>query len=116
VLIPDVPIRLAAEPRVTRLREIARDGLLALVSEGTDPGAVERAIRDATDAPVRVRALAELDTEGVLRDALLPERGEVWLIRPDGHVAAVVAGGDLGEVGAAVRRSLGSAVAATARG
>jgi pentachlorophenol monooxygenase/3-(3-hydroxy-phenyl)propionate hydroxylase len=116
VLIPDVPIRVAAEPGVTRLREIARDGLLALVCEGADPGAVERAVRDATDAPVCVHALADLDIEGVLRDALLAERGEAWLVRPDGHVAAVVAGGDLGEVGRAVRRSLGSAVATTERG
>jgi pentachlorophenol monooxygenase/3-(3-hydroxy-phenyl)propionate hydroxylase len=115
VLIPDVPIRVAAQPGVTRLREIARDGLLALTAEGIDAGAVAAAIQDATAAPVRVHAIAEADAEGLLAAALGARPGEVWVIRPDGHVAGVVPGADTGALRAATRRCLGAEVAAPAR-
>jgi pentachlorophenol monooxygenase/3-(3-hydroxy-phenyl)propionate hydroxylase len=114
VLIPDVPVHVRGEPRVTRSREIAREGVLALTAAGVDPGAVAAAVRDATPAPVRAHALAEVDAEGLLAAALQPRAGEVWLVRPDGHVAAVVAGGDAGALRAATQRCLGAAVAAAA--
>jgi pentachlorophenol monooxygenase/3-(3-hydroxy-phenyl)propionate hydroxylase len=106
VLVPDLPIHLAGRPAAGRLREIARDGLLALTVPGADPAAVAGTLRSATPAPVRVEAIAALDDSGALADALDAEPGEVWLIRPDGHVAAVVPGADPAALRAAARRCL----------
>ena len=80
VLIPDAPIRHAT---ATHLREIVRDGLLVL-SGGPAPE-----LRDAVDAPVRVLSLADIDVDGDLTAALSICDGELWLVRPDGHIAAI---------------------------
>jgi 3-(3-hydroxy-phenyl)propionate hydroxylase len=66
-----------------RLRALARDGLLLLAADEIDPPAIDVPHNVATDAGV------------------LP--GEVWLVRPDAHVAAVT---DAGSVGDEVRRLL----------
>ncbi|RCV47448.1 hypothetical protein DEF23_26745 [Marinitenerispora sediminis] len=58
-------------------------------------------------APVAAFGLAEIDRAGVLRAALGARPGEVWLLRPDAHVAAVLPGADPAAVGAAVRAVLG---------
>ncbi|GAW48907.1 MULTISPECIES: FAD-dependent monooxygenase [unclassified Nocardioides] len=80
--------RYAGSPRPPvadgRLRALARDGLLLLAAGELGP--------PATDVPCAVAT--DLD---------LPP-GEVWLVRPDAHVAAVV---DAGSVGDAVRDLLG---------
>jgi 3-(3-hydroxy-phenyl)propionate hydroxylase len=107
VLVPDAPARLPERPRVTRLREVVRDGLLALTTDGVDPAAVAVAMKEATAAPSRALRLADLDVEGVLAAALAPRPREAWLLRPDGHVAAVVADPDPSTVAAATRRAVG---------
>jgi 3-(3-hydroxy-phenyl)propionate hydroxylase len=109
VLVPDAPARVPEAPRVTRLRELVRDGLLALTTEGVDPAAVAVAMKEATAAPSRALRLAEVDAEGVLAAALAPCPREAWLVRPDGHLAAVVAGIDPAAVAAATRRAVGHA-------
>jgi hypothetical protein len=114
VLVPDVPIAVAADPAVRRSRDILRDGLLALTAEGVDPDAVAQAIASATTAPARVLEIAEIDAEGLLAAALEPQPGDVWLVRPDGHVAAVVAGADRDVLAAAVGRALAAPVSSPA--
>ncbi|MEA2289776.1 MAG: 3-(3-hydroxy-phenyl)propionate hydroxylase, partial [Solirubrobacteraceae bacterium] len=109
VLLPDVPIRVAGEPAVTRTRDLARDGLLVLAAAGVDPAEAAATVSETTAAPVRALALADVDVEGLLAAALEARRGEAWLVRPDGHVAAVVAGADAGALRAAARRCLGAA-------
>jgi 2-polyprenyl-6-methoxyphenol hydroxylase-like FAD-dependent oxidoreductase len=84
VLVPDAPIR---DAHATRFRELVRDGLLALTVDVAAPGLVEA---DIGPAPLAVRNLAEIDPSGRLRAALGARDGEIWLIRPDGHVAAIV--------------------------
>lgn len=108
VLVPDLPVRDPARPAAGRLRELVREGLLAVLTEGVDAAEVEAAVKAVEPAPWRVVDAAAVDVEGLLPAALGTRPGEVWLIRPDGHVAAVVpwaSGQDA--VTAAARRALG---------
>ena len=104
VLVPDAPIHDPDRRTVTRMREIVRDGVLAITTTGQD---VSPALKNAIDAPSRVVQLEAIDDSGVLTAALGARAGEVWLIRPDGHVAAVLAEPDQATIAAAARRMLG---------
>jgi len=81
-----------------RLRELAREGFLVLLTEGADRAVADAAAR-AVAAPVRV---APLDATAAA--ALGARPGEAWAIRPDAHVAAVVRSTELET---ALRRALG---------
>jgi len=105
VLVPDVPVAVPGSS-ATRLREVVRDGVLALTGDGVDPGGVAGALAAATRAPTRVLAVPDLDRDGGVAEVLGLRPGEVWVIRPDGHVTAVVPAGDLQAASAAVRRAL----------
>jgi len=109
VILPDVPIR---GPGPRRLREIARDGLLLLTTPGADLSAVAAAARSAP-GPVRVLDLTGIDPGGVLARALAAQPAEVWVVRPDAHVAAVVIGPQPVELVRALRRSVAAPVPAT---
>ncbi|HVW42991.1 MAG TPA: pentachlorophenol monooxygenase, partial [Amycolatopsis sp.] len=98
ILVPDVPV---AAPGYTRFRELAREGFLVLAA----PGA-----RDVT-APVPVVPLASIDVTGALTEALAARPGELWLVRPDAYVAAVVT--EPAELDAAIARALGGQPSAT---
>ena len=104
VLVPDAPIHDPDRRTVTRLREIVRDGVLAITTSGQD---VSPALKNAIDAPSRVVRLETIDDSGALSAALGARTGEVWLIRPDGHVAAVLADPDPATIAAVGRRMLG---------
>ncbi|HEX5995242.1 MAG TPA: FAD-dependent monooxygenase [Jiangellales bacterium] len=106
VLVPDVPVEVPDAPQVTRLREIVRDGLLVLTS-GETRAAAEVA-GAATSAPLRVLSIADIDPTGLLAEALEARPGEAWVIRPDGHLAAVVAQDDADALSGAIRRALGA--------
>ncbi|WP_017569131.1 FAD-dependent monooxygenase [Nocardiopsis halotolerans] len=116
VILPDAPVRLPGTDAPARLRPLLREGLTLLLGaapEGTDPDAhledVRAAVRRTTPAPVTALYLDGIDTTGALARALAPEPGQVWLVRPDAHIAAVVAGTDTDAVCAAVRTALGLA-------
>ncbi|PDP89537.1 pentachlorophenol monooxygenase [Glycomyces fuscus] len=116
VVLPDAPVVLPGADAPARLRPLLREGLTLLVGaapEGPDPDSflegVRAAAREATPAPLAALYLDRIDTTGALTRALAPEPGQVWLVRPDAHVAAVVAGADPGAVRAAVRTALGFA-------
>jgi pentachlorophenol monooxygenase/3-(3-hydroxy-phenyl)propionate hydroxylase len=109
VIIPDAPIKLADRPAVTRLREIARDGLLALTSVEVDARATEAVLRDAVASPCRAYSIREIDAGGELEDVLGARAGETLLIRPDAHLAAIVPGVDWQAIAAAARRAVGIA-------
>ncbi len=106
VLVPDVPVR-APAGGTTRLRALARDGFLLLVAPGADDAAA-RAVRDAGAAsgPVRVLALAEIDPDRELTAALGARPGEVWVIRPDAHIAAVLSADETDRIPAALARAV----------
>lgn len=105
VLLPDLPLR-PGHPAGARLRELVRHGLLVLTAAGgTDPDLVAGVAHAAAGpVPVLAQAMANLSTE--LEPLLGARRGEAWLIRPDGYVAAVVDGGDEQAVASATRRCL----------
>lgn len=107
VLAPDVPVSRSDRP--VRLRELARTGLLLLVADGVDAALVSAAATAATAAPVCVLARREVDPDGVVGESLALRDDEVWLFRPDAHVAAVLADPSGPAVAAAVRRTVADA-------
>ncbi|MEW2443708.1 FAD-dependent monooxygenase [Micromonospora marina] len=90
VLVPDVPLGPGAGG-ARRLREIVRAGLLVLTGSGVDAARVESLLVPRTAAPVRVLDAGSLDadTAPTVSTTLGVRPDECWLIRPDGHVAAV---------------------------
>ncbi|MGL5817257.1 MAG: FAD-dependent monooxygenase, partial [Phycicoccus sp.] len=132
VLLPDVPVRCPDLPGVTRLRELARLGVLLLAAPGVDVSPVARQVRPLLcGAPCRVVAAHDLaampttTTDGAVDPAgglgavggsgaagptdlptvLGMRAGEVWVVRPDAYVAAVAPPGPA--LDTAVRRALG---------
>jgi 3-(3-hydroxy-phenyl)propionate hydroxylase len=105
VLVPDCPVTDPGSDRPTRLRVLARRGL-TLLTVGRDPASVEPAVRAAVAGPLCVRAAEDLDPGGALAVALGARPGEVWLLRPDAYVAAVLGAGD--DLVGAVRRVTGA--------
>ena len=79
---------------------------MLLCACGADADAA-RAAASAVAAPVRVIEAGALDDAGPLAAAGLAEAGEVWVIRPDAHAAAVLRRPGRAEIGAALRRALG---------
>ncbi|MFT4081536.1 MAG: FAD-dependent monooxygenase [Nocardioides sp.] len=107
VLLPDLGLHIPELPQVTRLRELVRGGLSILAAGADVLATIERAAKEATDAPVRAIVVDELDVEADVREVLGMRAGEAWIIRPDAYVAAVVSGSDQGAITAALRRVLG---------
>jgi len=99
VLVPDAPV--AGD---TRFRALARDGFLLLVAPGADVDAA-RAAAAATPGPARVLRLDEIDPDGTLTDILGAHPGEVWIVRPDAHIAAVLGNPTHDEIRAALARA-----------
>ncbi|NMH95652.1 pentachlorophenol monooxygenase [Pseudonocardia bannensis] len=89
IVVPDGPLRgsacTGAHGRARRFRELARDGFLLLATDGATP-----VVPEDHGGPVRALRLAEIDHTGALADALGARPGEVWIVRPDAHVAAVL--------------------------
>jgi pentachlorophenol monooxygenase/3-(3-hydroxy-phenyl)propionate hydroxylase len=100
VLVPDCPVTVPGRPDVVRLRQLARQGVTVLLGDGVP--APDLAGLD--DVPVAVHRMRELDPSPVLREALGARPEEVWVLRPDAHVAAVLT--DPAQVPAAVARLL----------
>ncbi|MCB1252302.1 MAG: FAD-dependent monooxygenase [Austwickia sp.] len=91
--LPDVPI---CWEGATRLRQIVRHGITVLLAPGMESRAVAvvRALADlAAPGPLRVVAMRELS--GPVVPALGAADGEVWVVRPDAYVAAIVPAGGL---------------------
>ncbi|BBG05096.1 MULTISPECIES: FAD-dependent monooxygenase [Pseudonocardia] len=85
VLVPDTPLTLP-DGTTTRLRAVARDGFLLLGTAGADLDAVRAAAGTAPD-PVRV---LPVEPGSAVARVLESRPGELWLLRPDAHVAAVL--------------------------
>ncbi|GAB3448667.1 FAD-dependent oxidoreductase [Streptomonospora sediminis] len=112
VIVPDVPLTLAHRPDITRLRPLAREGITLIATSDAGAARARAAATRATDAPVTAFALEPADTTGALAAALEPRPGDVWLVRPDAHIAAVCAEDEPAAITAAVRTCLGGATAA----
>jgi hypothetical protein len=86
VLAPDCPVTVAGRPEVTRLRALAREGVTVLLGDD----AVAPDLTGLGDLPVSVHRIGDLDPGGLLAEALGARSGELWVLRPDAHVAAVL--------------------------
>ena len=104
VLVPDLPIVVNADPTVTRLRELVRTGVTVLVGAGVNATTVDRGTKGCA-APVSVHTMSSLS--GDLAEVLGAGSDQVWVVRPDGHVAAVLVDPSSTEIGDALGRSLG---------
>jgi 3-(3-hydroxy-phenyl)propionate hydroxylase len=106
VIVPDTPIADPEHPHVSRLRDIARDGLLVLVADDVAADAVRAFAAGLTAVPVRTVALRTLTPNGSLAAMLGTQPGEAWVIRPDCHIAAVVPAADRAILAGAISRAL----------
>ena len=112
-LLPDLPVSDPAgpagsdRPPVASLRRLSRDGVLVLAAPGAlaaaSAGEAEAMVAALGPIPVRVVEMAELSPE--LPGLLATRDGEWWVVRPDGHLAAVVT--ELSGLSAALRRAVG---------
>ncbi len=84
MLAPDCPVTVPGAP-ASRLRELARLGLTVLLADDAPDVDVP-----AGGAPVAVHRMTGLDASGMLAAVLGARPGEIWLLRPDAHVAAVL--------------------------
>ncbi|CCH87895.1 Monooxygenase FAD-binding protein [Modestobacter italicus] len=85
VLVPDVPVTVPGRPDVVRLRQLARQGVTVLVGDDAAPPAPLPG-----DLPLAVHRISDLDPSPTLREALGARPDEIWVLRPDAHVAAVL--------------------------
>jgi 3-(3-hydroxy-phenyl)propionate hydroxylase len=106
VIVPDTPITDPARPGASRLREIARDGLLLLVADDIASDDIQAFAAGLTATPVRTIALGTLTPDGRLAAILGATPGETWVIRPDCHIAAAVPAADRATLAGAIRRVL----------
>jgi len=106
IIVPDTPITDPEHPKASRLRDIARDGLLVLVANDVARDDVQAFAVRLTAVPVRTVALETLTPDGSLAAILGAEPGEAWVIRPDCYIAAVVLAADRATLAGAICRVL----------
>jgi hypothetical protein len=102
----------------TRLRRLFGRSLVILAQTAVAASAARLAGQAAVAAPVSAYALDEIDRAAVLRSALDATGDSVHVVRPDGHLAAVLPGPEPAALAAALRRAVGhdlAAAGATAR-
>ncbi|WP_263972360.1 FAD-dependent monooxygenase [Spongiactinospora rosea] len=88
VICPDGPAVVDGER--TRLRRLFGPAFTVLVARGDRAGAARQAAGHLSGVPARVYALPDIDPGGVLSAALRASPDSVHLVRPDGHLAAVL--------------------------
>jgi 2-polyprenyl-6-methoxyphenol hydroxylase-like FAD-dependent oxidoreductase len=88
ILVPDCPVTVAARPGVVRLRQLAREGITVLVGDDAAFPSVPE-LRTG-DLPISVHRIHDLDPGPTLARALAARPDEIWVLRPDAHVAAVL--------------------------
>ena len=102
VIVPDLPL-----DGGTRLRRLLRGGFTLLAAPDLDTdarAALTAEARTASPAPVD----AVPDPDGAIAAGLGIRPGEVWLVRPDAHLAAILPRPRAGALAAALRRALGA--------
>jgi 2-polyprenyl-6-methoxyphenol hydroxylase-like FAD-dependent oxidoreductase len=105
VICPDGRCRAAGE---TRLRRLFGNSLVLLTERPSTATAARRAASAATAAPVTSYALANIDPGGGLRTALRASADSVHIVRPDGHLAAVLPEFEAASLAAALQRAIGA--------
>jgi pentachlorophenol monooxygenase/3-(3-hydroxy-phenyl)propionate hydroxylase len=110
VIVPDVRIAAPDSDAPVRLRDLARDGFTLLLAVGDRSGdRFDGRFGDAWAESLSAAAASGRTPLTVLRlsDTALPTQpGEAWLIRPDGHIAAILPDADAAALTAAIGRAL----------
>jgi 3-(3-hydroxy-phenyl)propionate hydroxylase len=88
VLAPDAPITVPGRADVVRLRQLAREGVTVLVGDDAALPALPEQLTGGL--PIAVYRIRDLDEGTTLREALGARPDEIWVLRPDAHVAAVL--------------------------
>lgn len=88
VLVPDCPVTVAGRPDIVRLRQLAREGVTILVGDAAPKPDLSRLTTGGL--PLSVHRIGDLDPSPVLREALGARPDDIWVLRPDAHVAAVL--------------------------
>ena len=86
-LFPDAPVSVQHRPEVARMRQLFGGPFIVLTTGG---GPTLQIHGVPEPAPIEAYGLAEIDIAGTLRDALQPPPQQAIVLRPDGHIAAVV--------------------------
>lgn len=114
VLCPDGPCLPEAAPdagaEATRLRRLFGRGFVVLTARSDRVADAAGAGAEATPAPIDGYALPDIDPEGTLAEGLQAGRDSAHVVRPDGHLAAVLHRYDRAALVAALRRACGVAV------
>lgn len=87
VLCPDLPCKVPERPGSQRLRELLGTGLVVLATAGVMP---DRTALAGFPGPLSAFDLDTLDPAGILRSATGAEGELAVVVRPDGHIAAIV--------------------------
>jgi 2-polyprenyl-6-methoxyphenol hydroxylase-like FAD-dependent oxidoreductase len=106
VICPDGRCHAAGAP--TRLRRLFGSSLVLLTERVSTAAAADRLASAATPAPVTSYALEEIDPGGGLSAALDASADSLHIVRPDGHLAAVLPELDPARLTAALRRATGA--------
>ncbi len=110
VLCPDGPCRgPGGEP--TRLRRLLGSSFVLLTRHARTAADAQTAGRAAIAAPVTGYTLDVIDESGGLAVALAADGDSVHVVRPDGHLAAVLPRLEPAELATALRRAVGMLVA-----
>lgn len=101
VLIPDAPV--LGRPDTSRLRQLLRQGISLLAGDDVELRRLEE-VAAGVSAPVAVWRMSALGAD--LPQMLGARPDETWLVRPDAHVAAIVAPADAIRMEQALHRLL----------
>jgi 2-polyprenyl-6-methoxyphenol hydroxylase-like FAD-dependent oxidoreductase len=106
VICPDGPCQV--DGSATRLRRLFGRSFVLLAQRAPTAVAARRAAAAAIAAPVSAYALEEIDASGLLAAALGATGQSVHVIRPDGHLAAVLPDFEPEVLTAALRLAIGA--------
>src|SRR5262245_7028204 len=98
----------AADGTLTRLRRLLGSSLVLLTERASTATAARLVASTVISAPATSYALEEIDQGGRLRAALDASADSVHVVRPDGHLAAVLPEFDPVRLAAALRRAIGA--------
>lgn len=96
-----------ADGQASRLRRLLGRSFVVLTRQAAAVAAFRPAIIAALDGPVAAWALDEIDPTGVLTETLAATHDSVHVVRPDGHLAAVIPNSDPQQLAAALRTAAG---------
>jgi 3-(3-hydroxy-phenyl)propionate hydroxylase len=106
VICPDGPC--VVNGSATNLRRLFGRSFVLLTTRSAAADAARKTAAAVTGAPVTAYALEEIDARDVLARALDATGDSVHVVRPDGHLAAVLPGFDPASLAAALHRAVGA--------